>query len=323
MRPIGLLDPSIASENVGDEIIMDAVVRELRGVARLSFFFRAPTQEYLGRSACRTLAGCAAVIVGGTNLLASNMHGYKQWKVNWLDLVRLPPVTLMGVGWWQYQDDPDRYTRILLRGLLAHDGLHAVRDRYTAAKLHAIGIDNVVVTGCPTLWRLTPEHCAAIPRQRGRDCVITVTSYKPDAGRDRQLLGAVRAAYRKVHLWLQGGGDLDYARAAFGRELDGVALVGPALTEFDALLAGNPDLDYVGTRLHAGLRALQRQRRTLIIGVDNRAEEMGKDFCLPVLARAAIDELPARIESTAPLAIQVPGEAIERWLAQWRGRFEG
>jgi len=322
MRPLGLLDTSIASENVGDEIIMDAVVRELRSVARWPFFVRVSTHEYVSRNGRRLLGRCAAVVVGGTNLLSSNMHSYNQWKVSWADLLRMPRVTLMGVGWWQYQDDPNLYTAILLRGLLGKQGLHSVRDRYTAAKLHSIGIDNVVVTGCPALWSLTPERCAAIPTARGEACVCTVTDYKPDPERDRLLLQTVSQAYPKVYLWLQGAGDLDYVRAHLGDALARVELVGPSLREFDALLAAPIALDYVGTRLHGGMRALQHGRRTLIVGVDNRADEMAKDFRLPVMPRSETKRLAEWIRAEQPLAIQLPWDGIERWKQQWRWRFE-
>ena len=48
------------------------------------------------------------------------------------------------------------------------------------------------------------------------------------------------------------------------------------------------NIDYVGTRLHAGIRALQHKKRTIIIGIDNRAIEKAKDFNLTVIDRKNI-----------------------------------
>ena len=54
----------------------------------------------------------------------------------------------------------------------------------------------------------------------------------------------------------------------------------PTLEAFDNLLESEIDLDYIGTRLHAGIRAIQKKRRSIIIGVDNRALEMQKTLIL-------------------------------------------
>ena len=41
--------------------------------------------------------------------------------------------------------------------------------------------------------------------------------------------------------------------------------------------------DYIGTRLHAGIYCLEHFKRSIIIGVDNRAIEIGKDSNLLVI----------------------------------------
>ena len=51
----------------------------------------------------------------------------------------------------------------------------------------------------------------------------------------------------------------------------------------------NTEFDYVGTRLHAGILALNYRKRTLIIAVDNRAAEMKTDINLPVIARGDLE----------------------------------
>jgi hypothetical protein len=43
------------------------------------------------------------------------------------------------------------------------------------------------------------------------------------------------------------------------------------------------DVDFVGARLHGGIRALQRGRRTLTIALDNRAREIAGDTGMPVV----------------------------------------
>ena len=57
------------------------------------------------------------------------------------------------------------------------------------------------------------------------------------------------------------------------------------------------ELDYVGTRLHAGVRAMQKGRRSIILSIDNRAREMGKDYNLNVIERNDIYKLEEYIYS--------------------------
>ena len=49
------------------------------------------------------------------------------------------------------------------------------------------------------------------------------------------------------------------------------------------LIQGN--VDYVGTRLHAGIFALNHKVRSIIVAVDNRAIEIAKDTNLPIVRR--------------------------------------
>lgn len=73
-------------------------------------------------------------------------------------------------------------------------------------------------------------------------------------------------------------------------------------------------VDYVGTRLHGGIRALQKNVRTLIIGVDNRAIEKKKDFNLPVVEREMIvDQLEIEINRPYDLNINLPESNIEKF----------
>jgi polysaccharide pyruvyl transferase WcaK-like protein len=85
------------------------------------------------------------------------------------------------------------------------------------------------------------------------------------------------------------------------------------------------DVDCVGTRLHAGIRALQRKRRAIILGVDNRAEEMGHDFDLPVVARGKVAlELEAEINGYWETRICIARQAIAACKGQFKavGRWE-
>ena len=78
------------------------------------------------------------------------------------------------------------------------------------------------------------------------------------------------------------------------------------------------DIDYVGTRLHAGIRAFNMGKCFLIIAVDNRARQMGENKGLPVIERFDSREaLVNATHSTIRYEIHLPWDNIEQWKRQW------
>ena len=294
---------------------MDAVRIELRHVFPDAFFINAPTHDYLGKEALKSFEESRFSIVGGTNLLSGNMNEYNQWKINLLTSRRIKNAVLMGVGWWQYQDTVNRYTKLLLRRILSDKYIHSVRDSYAENKLCSIGIDNVVTTGCPTMWCLDPEHCKAIPNHPSEEVVVTLTDYNTHPEHDQALIALVKRHYAKVYVWLQGQGDHRYLKTWLDKD---VQLLMPSLDHYDHILADpNRKIDYVGTRLHAGIRALRHRRRSIILSVDNRATEMGNDFGLPIVDRSDIDSIESKVTSTFPTEIRLPKAKIDQWKNQF------
>ena len=98
-----------------------------------------------------------------------------------------------------------------------------------------------------------------------------------------------------------------------------VTLLSPQLPCYNEILSqGN--IDYIGTRLHAGIRALQNSVRSFIIGIDNRAIEMANDFCLPVLNQHNLSELTTLINKDYSLDLTIPFENINQWRAQFTSK---
>ena len=96
-----------------------------------------------------------------------------------------------------------------------------------------------------------------------------------------------------------------------------MSLVQSDLPSFDAILE-QPDLDYVGTRLHAGIRALNKGHRSLIVSIDNRAECIHADTGLPIIPRKDISEmLEQRITEEIYSKITMPEKKISQWLEQF------
>jgi polysaccharide pyruvyl transferase WcaK-like protein len=317
---IGVLNTSIASENAGDCIIMEAAARRIDECLPFARKIHLTTHEKLSRASFRLQKKVAFNIACGTNLLHSHMSIVKQWNVGLFAGCFLKPVILLGVGWranpkWK----TTLYTKLLLHWLLSKQHLHSVRDSFTEKRLREIGFQNVLNTACPTMWPLTPEHCAAIPAKKGDEVVMTLTDYSREPRLDRQLLDVLKKSYRRVYFWRQGADDYEYFSTI--AKAGEVEILPSSLQAYDDLLQnGSLSLDYVGTRLHGGIRALQQKRRALIIGVDHRAMEKKRDFNLPAIDRyISAAELERAVLADAPCDIRIPLDNIGLWKEQFRG----
>lgn len=223
---------------------------------------------------------------------------------------------LMGVGWWQYQRKPSLYMKELLKSTLSKKYLHSVRDEYTKDMLQSVGIYNVVNTACPTMWKLTPDFCAQIPCKKADSVITTLTDYNKVESLDKELLEILKNNYRTVYIWLQSKGDYEYIKNS--ENFKGLEIVSPGLKNYDDFLENN-DVDYVGTRLHAGIRALNHKKRTIIIAVDNRAREISKTTNLPIIKREEIaNKLDRKINECEETAIVLPQSEITEWKAQFK-----
>ncbi len=315
---ICLLDPSfrrgnLPSTNLGDQIIGRAVTREVAGIfpgvriRRISTHFSPTAHDFWW------LLSARRSIVGGSNLLCSDVDTYNQWKINPLLLRLTQRTVLLGVGWWQYQEDPVDSSRRFYKHTLCGKQLHSVRDGYTLEKLRRCGRFNVVNTGCPTMWRLP----AGGGSRGGRGCasavLTTITDYSPSPVEDRAMLQALAGAYSRVYLWPQGAADEDYLKTLGVN----ISVLGHSFADLERFTGENRDLDYVGTRLHCGIYCLEKNIRSLVVQIDNRAAEIAKDTCLPVCRRGDTACLKAWLTGPKDAVIRLPEPEIHRWKSQF------
>ena len=313
MKTISVLDTSICSSNLGDQIIMDAVNSILYEMFPDRLFINFPTHDVISSDSYRLMSKSSLIFVGGTNLLSSNMNSYNQWKVSLMDSLFITDITLMGVGWWQYQNQPNLYTKILYKRLLSKKYLHSVRDSYTEKQLKSIGINNVINTACPTMWKLTEEHCVQIPQGKAESVLVTFTEYNQNPSFDKQLVELLKQEYKLIYYWTQQPKDYQHMKDICG---EGAIYLNPSLSALDMALSQYP-VDYVGTRLHAGIRALQYKRRALILSVDNRATEISKDTNLPVVPRDDLNSVANWINAKKETLVKIPLTAINEWKNQF------
>ncbi|ALV21537.1 polysaccharide pyruvyl transferase family protein [Carnobacterium antarcticum] len=316
MKKAVLYSPGISSMNIGDEIIAESAKENLSFVLKNTFPIEISTHLPLSYYYMRHFKNAEYKFVLGSNLLKSTIFGFKkQWDIN-LRMAKITgPVVLVGVGWWQYNNEPNLYTKLLLKTILSKQYIHSVRDEYTLNMLKSIGITNVVNTACSTMWKLDKDHCMSIKSQKSSKVVFTLTDYNKNIEKDTILVKKLCEIYSEVFYWPQGMEDLEYINA-LDVDLKGITILQPTLNSFNDILDSN-DIDYVGTRLHGGIRALQKKVRTLIIAIDNRAIEKHKTFNLPILNRDEIDKLNDILNEDIYTDIRIPEENIKLWKSQF------
>lgn len=318
MKKVVLYDPGVSSMNLGDKVISEAAKEQLEFILKDSFSTEVSTHLPMSWYYMRSLKEADYKFVLGSNLLKSTFFGLKrQWDINLKLSKIIGPCILVGAGWWQYGNKPNLYTKTLLKTILSKDYIHSVRDEYTEQVLKSMGINNVINTSCATMWDLTREHCVMIKKEKSEKVVFTITDYNKDIEKDTFMINTLVSNYKKVYFWPQGIEDFNYFTEISKNNKDKIEVLTPSLDSFNGTLKEG-DIDYVGTRLHAGIRALQNKVRSLIISIDNRALEKNKSFRLPILKREEINKLETIINNEILTDINIPVENIQRWKLQFK-----
>ena len=324
MDVIMLFDPGIRSWNKGDEIIMRSAETALseRGILDNAFVVHAATHapvvtRYQNTSRnphMKIYDNAKYKFICGSNILWKNMRKpLPSMNANPFNCRPYAGSILMGTGIGQSEDKVNGYTKRLYGKILSKDWIHSTRDARTADFLQSLGYD-AIDTGCPTMWRFTPDFCKDIPHEKSRNVVFTLTDYGKDYEHDQRLMEILKEHYETVYFWIQGVRDKEYFDSLEGT--DGIHVIPPSPDAYSQVLT-DYDIDYVGTRLHAGLFAMQHKKRTIILAIDNRVRDMKKSYALHTLERNALESLPEYIESEFATDIHLKQNHIDRWVEQF------
>ena len=146
--------------------------------------------------------------------------------------------------------------------------------------------------------------------------MFTLTDYMEDIEADKKMIKILLSNYKKVYFWIQGSNDIQYISKIY--KGNDIVLVPPTLEAYDKILESTKSLDYVGTRLHAGIRALQKKVRTIVVAIDNRALEKSQDINLNIVKRIDIaNKLENIINNDVITNIKLPLENIKIWKNQF------
>lgn len=317
---VTLLDTAINTENCGDQIIMHYADQVLKNLFPQSVELdHVQTHGY--SSSLERVPSNTMKIACGTNMIATDMAGFGQLMTPILNLRSYRhSVCLLAVGMRSLADIDapfTRYSHDFLRFVLSPDIMHSVRDENTKRKLAEIGIKNVINTSCVTMWGLTPEFCANLPKEKHPEVLTTVTNYARDPESDRFMLETLLQEYDRVHLWVQAEEDREYVSQLI--DAGAVDYIEHSKDALDRFLADNAQrLDYFGTRLHAGVHSLNQGLRTMIVEVDNRARDIAADTNLPVVTRQELKQsMVSLVREPRATEIQIPLDRINQWKSQF------
>ena len=314
---IHLLQTAIASDNVGDEIIVEDCLHELRDILSRAYVTTSSSHDGLGNSGRGLAADADLVFMLGTNALRDRKivpWRYYMWKLTRADVAVLAnKVVLVGVGANRAFKGVSAGQKRLLGTILSDQHLHSVRDASALKIVEGCGRE-VVNTSCPTLWKWR-EAVPDSPAGKAASVCFTLTKHKPDEQADRALIRILRENYEKLWFWPQQPRDLDYLRSL--GDIGGIEVIAPNLVAYDAVLSNN-DVDVIGTRLHGTIRALKHHRRLIVVAIDARATEIAADTGLTVLKRKELEaRLPAMIASEFETKLNLDNAALDRFLGQF------
>lgn len=326
---IALLDPSkrnhhsdTPSLNLGDVVIREAVAGVLEELFPDEEIERISSHQFLEKRHHDILKAARLTFIGGSNLLSSHVRNYHQWKLSakknfWL-FPKINNAVLFGTGWWQYQDDPDFHTKVFYKRVLSSKFKHSVRDSYTKDKLSVCKVRNVLNTSCPTAWVLDGFD-GKRSQTSLKDCVFTLTDYNKKPEFDNGLIEVLSEHFSgKLLFFAQGSQDAEYIQSldAYRKNSARIQIL-PQLSDFiDSLEPGA--VSYVGTRLHGGIKAMKLGVESLILSIDNRAAEIGKDISLPVVPRDDFKKISDWLTgSYDPGTVSIPQDTIREWKSQF------
>jgi polysaccharide pyruvyl transferase len=322
MKKVILFDPSYATSNLGDFIINEAVMRQMDFVFSNNFLVRYSSHTpllHVHQNIRKNLIkeNCNQnnlKFLGGSNLLKYNLLVLMpDWNINIFTKNLYKGSISLGCGVANNSRKLNLYTKYIYKTTLSKNFVHSTRDEETKEFLERLGF-KAINTGCPTLWDLNTKFCKTLPKVKAKNVVFTLTDYETDAARDQKLIDTLVENYDIVHFWIQGIRDLDYFRTLQNTEK--IKLVGPSVLAYKNILLSG-DIDYVGTRLHAGIFAMQHKVRSIILIVDNRARDMQKTYNINAIERDNIDDLGEMIRSEFTTDIKIDEDKIKLWKSQF------
>lgn len=323
MKIIALIDPSIASFNLGDKIVSHYAKKIISKMFPDCFFIDVPAYMEHDSRLAEIASKSHLIFFLGTAPITDKIT--MRWPLIFGQYMK--KVILFGVGYNNYNlDKMSPNTVAIYESNLSGNYIHSVRDSFSQRQITKQIPIRTLNTCCPTLWECDFH---SIYGDKLKDCVLfTVNSSRGRKDIDKKILSSLDLVYKKIFFYPQTPNDKQYMSelgmeilAETGNDID----VCQIQSEFEFLSKFMMEMsgccDYVGARLHGGVHAMHNKMRTFIIGVDNRAFEIYLDTGLPVYGYDILEKghefLIENILKKYEKKITLPRSAILEWKSQF------
>lgn len=327
MNSVLLFDTAIGTSNVGDEIIFESVKDGLDDLLSKSVVLRlgTHTKNFSAAHIFRGIKNHGKIrnfcfntdykFICGTNMLDKKIpYIGGQFILSKASTLLYKNSILVGVG--RISDfeinDMSHRTKNLYKKILSPKYYHSTRDDETKRIVEQLGF-KAINTGCPTLWKLTPDFCNQIPKSKAENVIISLSGYPDqiDKQKDKLFYEIIRNNYKNVYVWIQTLFDYEYCQRIIG---DANYIF--SFKDFDDIMKkGN--VDYVGTRLHGGIYALQHKIRTIILAIDERARGFNETNNIPIFERNDIENIEPILNNYLETDIKLNLDNINKFLNQF------
>lgn len=324
MKIIGLIDPSIGSFNLGDEIVSHYCKNIIHKMFPNHFFISIPAYMECDERMKEIIEKSEHIFFLGTAPINHEITFRWPLIVNQYN----NKVVLMGVGYNNWASGGMGFvTRNIYFSNLSKKYKHSIRDGYSKILMeNQIGI-SAINTCCPTLWNnieykpFDSGKCASV--------LFTVNSSRGDKSIDKKIITTINKIYDKIFFYAQTPNDFEYFRnccieiyqdSKISINFTTIKSNFKDLTNF--ITSMHNKCDYFGARLHGGIHARNLGMRSFIIGVDNRAIQIHNDTRLPVYTYSEIntniDLVISAIYANYNWDLYIPEKEINKWKDQFK-----
>ena len=147
-----------------------------------------------------------------------------------------------------------------------------------------------------------------------------LTNYDSNELADNKLVETIlQTDASEIYFFPQSSLDTTYLATlpAYKQNTSKFKLLNHNLNEYYDLISSTK-LNYIGNRLHGGIRCLAYNNPAMIISIDNRASEMGKSCNLNVVERNDFSLLKKWISNEyIPSPVNLPLDNIKLWKNQF------
>lgn len=300
MKNVILFDTSIGSFNRGDDIIMKYSQKHLSSILNDKYVIKLPThtpsfelwQRFKNNGRYRYIKNADYKFICGTNLLSKSLlRPWPNFNLNIFNTSEFKNSILVGVGTTQ-SCKIDIYTKTLYKKILSKKYYHSARDEKTKVFIEQLGF-KALNTGCPTMWSLTKDFCSKIPKQKSKDVIFTLTNDCPSENKDKYFIDILLKNYKNIYFFPQSIGDVEYFKKLNKNNIH----ILPNNIDFLSKFMNEGSLDYIGTRLHCGIFALNHKLRSIILSIDNRAIDISETYKINCISRNDIEKIEDTINS--------------------------